>query len=136
MRRFMTSLVVIVLCVTVPAAAQQPDAFPTGRYTMILADTTSQLHGAILEFTKDSHYFITHRGHVLFMGRYALDGERITLTGGGDTPCLDDDGTPTPGIYTWYVKSTVLDFTQLDDRCNERRDQAMIALFYPEGTAP
>ena len=136
MRRFIPSLVIIVLSATAPATAQQPDAFPTGRYSMIMADTTSQLHRAILEFTKDGHYFITHRGHVMFMGGYALDDDRITLIGRGDTPCLDADGTPMPGIYTWYVKNTVLEFTQLDDRCNERRDQAMIALFYPEGTAP
>ena len=136
MRRFITSLVIIGFCATASAAAQQPDAFPTGRYSMIMADTTSQLHRAILEFTKDSHYFITHQGHVMFMGRYTLDGNRITLTGRGDTPCLDANGTPMPGTYTWYVRNSVLDFTQLDDRCNERRDQAMIALFYPEGTAP
>ena len=45
-------------------------------------------------------------------------------------------GKPMPGTYTWFVKDKVLDFTQLDDRCNDRRDQVMIALFYPEGTAP
>jgi len=136
MRRFVLSLVTIGFCAAVPVAAQAADAFPTGRYTMIMTDTTSQLQRATLEFTKDNHYIITHQGHVLFMGMYALDGNRITLTGGGDTPCLDANGTPMPGVYTWYVKDTVLDFTQLDDRCNDRRDQAMIALFYPEGTAP
>ncbi len=61
MRRFIASLVIIVLSATAPATAQEPDAFPTGRYSMIMADTTSQLHRAILEFTKDGHYFITHR---------------------------------------------------------------------------
>lgn len=136
MRRFILSLAIIGFCVTATAAAQQPATFPTGRYTMIMTDTTSQLQRATLEFTKDNHYIITHQGYVMFMGRYALDDDRITLTGGDDTPCLDANGTPMPGIYTWYVKNTVLDFTQLDDRCNERRDQAMIALFYPEGTAP
>jgi hypothetical protein len=136
MRRFVLSLVTIGLCAAGPVTAQAAGAFPTGRYTMIMTDTTSQLQRATLEFTKDNHYIITHRGHVLFMGMYALNGNRITLTGGGDTPCLDANGTPMPGVYTWYVKDTVLDFTQLDDRCNDRRDQAMIALFYPEGTAP
>jgi hypothetical protein len=136
MRRFIPSLAIIGFCLTATAAAQQPGTFPTGRYTMIMTDTASQLQRATLEFTKDNHYIITHQGYVMFMGRYALDGNRITLTGSGDTPCLSADGKPMPGVYTWYVKDTVLDFTQLDDRCNERRDQAMIALFYPDGTAP
>ena len=136
MRRFIPSSVIIGLCATAPVAAQQPDAFPTGRYTMIMTDTTSQLQGATLEFTKDNHYIVTHQGHVLFMGMYALEGNRISLTGSGDTPCLNANGTPMPGTYTWYLRDTVLDFTQLDDRCNDRRDQVMIALFYPEGTAP
>lgn len=136
MRQLITGLVVIGCHAVTPVAAQQPDAFPTGRYTMIIADTTSELHRATLEFTRDYHYIITHEGHVLFMGVYAIDGDRITLTGRDDTPCLDANGSPMPGIYTWFVKDDVLDFTQLDDRCNDRRDQAMIALFYPEGTAP
>ena len=136
MRRFIASLAITGFCVTATATAQQPDTFPTGRYTMIMTDTTSQLQRATLEFTKDNHYIVTHEGHVLFMGMYTLDGERITLTGAGDTPCLTADGKPMPGVYTWYTKDKVLDFTQLDDRCNDRRDQVMIALFYPEGTAP
>ncbi len=136
MRRLILSLVITGFCAAAPVTAQQPDAFPTGRYTMIMTDTTSQLQRATLEFTRDHHYIVTHKGYVLFMGMYAIAGNRITLTGSGDTPCLDADGEAMPGTYTWYVRDTVLRFTQLDDRCNDRRDQVMIALFYPEGTAP
>jgi hypothetical protein len=136
MRRLIFSLVITGFCATAPVTAQRLTVFPTGRYTMIMNDTTSQLQRATLELTKDNHYIVTHEGHVLFMGMYAIAGNRITMTGSGDTPCLDADGKPMPGAYTWFVKDKVLDFTQLDDRCNDRRDQVMIALFYPEGTAP
>ena len=136
MKRLSLGVVLIGCEVTTPMAAQQTADFPTGRFTMIMRDTTSQLHRATLEFTKDLHYIITHQGHVLFMGAYELDGDRITLRGRTDSPCLDASGQPTPGVYTWNVRNGVLDFTQLDDTCNTRRDQAMIALFYPEGTAP
>ena len=136
MRRYTLMLVGFALAWVTGVQAQQPAQFPTGRYTMVMRDTTSQLNRASFEITKDGHYIITHQGHVMLMGTYAVDGNRITFTGRNDTPCLDANGAAIPGLYTWYVKDGVLAFTQMDDTCNDRRLSAMIALFYPEGTAP
>ncbi|MEE8061626.1 MAG: hypothetical protein V3T16_07335 [Gemmatimonadales bacterium] len=137
MRRASIGLVAVALTWTTGVSAQQqPAQFPTGRYTMTMRDTTNELNRATFEITKDNHYFITHKGHVLFMGTYSVDGNRITFLGQGDTPCLDPDGNAIPGLYTWFVKGEVLTFTRMDDMCNERRLSAMIALFYPEGKAP
>lgn len=136
MKRLLVTFALLSCAVAIPISAQQPESFPTGRFTMIMRDTTNPLHRATIEFTKDLHYIITQQGHVMFMGVYQIDGKQITLSGRNDTPCLDANGQPIPGRYTWYVRDGYLEFTQLDDRCNARRDQAMIALFYPEGTAP
>jgi len=136
MKHILPGIALIGCVMAAPLTAQQPTDFPTGRFTMIMRDTTNQLHRATLEFTKDSHYIITHQGHVMFMGTYQIDGDRITLLGRNDTPCLDASGEPVPGLYTWYVRDGYLVFTQLNDACNTRRDQAMIALFYPVGTEP
>jgi hypothetical protein len=131
----LTVAILSAAALTTPLAAQQA-TFPTGRFTMVMRDATSELQHATIEFTKDWHYIVTHEGHVMFMGTYQLDGDRITVSGRVDTPCNDANGDPIPGVYTWLVRDGVLDFTQLDDRCNARRDEVMIALFYPEGTAP
>jgi hypothetical protein len=137
MRRTATTLLVLALIGTAGASAQQqPTQFPTGRYTMTMRDTTNQLNRATFEITKDLHYIFTHQGHVLFMGTYTVDGNRITMMGQDDTPCLDANGQPIPGLYTWFVKDGVLTFTQMNDLCDERRLSAMIALFYPEGKSP
>jgi hypothetical protein len=137
MRRTATSLLALALIGTAGASAQQqPAQFPTGRYTMTMRDTTNELNHATFEITKDFHYFFTQKGHVLFMGTYTVDGNRITFLGQDDTPCLDANGQPMPGLYTWFVKDDMLIFTQENDLCDERRLSAMIALFYPEGKAP
>jgi hypothetical protein len=137
MRR--TAIILLALALTGTAAMsaqQQPAQFPTGRYTMTMRDTTNELNHATFEITKDFHYFFTHHGQVLLMGTYTVEGNRITFLGQSDTPCLDANSQPIPGLYTWFVKDGVLTFTQMNDLCDPRRLDAMIALFYPEGKAP
>ena len=137
MTRRLLGLTALILTWPALGHAQQPATFPTGRFTMVMHDTTSELNRATFETTKDGHYLITHQGHMLFMGTYEVEANRITFMGRNDTPCLDANGNAIPGRYTWYVRDqTILQFTQMDDKCNERRLSAMIALFYVEGSAP